>query len=239
MSLTAEEILIIRSSPFFGGLPEDSLRAITNYSAPKDFSRKKLLFQEGDRADHFYIILKGLVKLFRCSYDGHEAVIHVFGPGETFAECAVFMGAVFPVSAEVVSKARLLRVESAVMRRVVQADPDIAFAMMASAARHLKSLVDQIEQMKVHTASERVAEFLLGQTDVIEGLATLTLPYEKILIANELGMKPESFSRALARLRDFGVTSRQGQILIADVARLRNFARSRDQQTPCALTPAG
>lgn len=238
MSLSREEIQLIQSTPLFGSVSEDTLRVLTDNASPRNYPKKTLLFQEGDRADHFYIVLQGLVKLFRCSYDGNEAVIHIFGRGENFAECAMFLGAVFPVSAEVVSPARLLRIDGVVIRRVIQEQPDIAFAMLASASRHLKQLVDQIEQMKVHTGPERVAEFLLGLTTSKTGKVTIDLPYEKILIANTLGMKPESFSRALAKLRSLGVTTVSDHIEIRNVEKLVSFARSREPVehcTPCEM----
>jgi len=234
MSLTAEELAIVRGTPLFGGLSDESLAKITNNAAPRDYPKKTILFQEGDKADHFYIVLHGLVKLFRCSYDGNEAVIHVFGRGENFAECAMFINAVFPVSAEVVAPARLLRLEGPIMRKVIMDDPEIAFSMLASASRHLKLLVDQIEQMKVHTGPERVAEFLLGLTTKRSGPDVISLPFEKILIANTLGMKPESFSRALAKLRSIGVSSVDNHIAIDDIGRLMQFARSRDLSSQCA-----
>lgn len=233
MSLSRDDVALIQSTPLFGGLSETTLRLLTDNISPVAYPRKTLLFQEGDRATHFYIVLEGLVKLFRLSYDGNEAVIHVFGRGETFAECAMFLGAVFPVSAEVVSPARLLRIEASNVRRAIGAHPDIALAMLASASRHLKSLVDQIELMKVHTGPERVAEFLLGLTDVRAGPAIINLPYEKILIANALGMKPESFSRALAKLRSIDVSAEQDRVIIGDVARLAEFVRSHDGDGGC------
>ena len=50
------------------------------------------------------------------------------------------------------------------------------------------------------------------------------LPYDKVLIAGRLGMKPESLSRAFVRLRDEGVTIRQNRAVIEDVTALRSFA---------------
>lgn len=228
MSLSPHDIALIQSTPLFGGMSEPTLRLITNNSLPLTHPRKTLLFQEGDRATCFYIVLEGLVKLYRVNYDGNEAVIHVFGRGEIFAEGAMFLDAVFPVSAEVVSPARLLRIEAVVIRRVIQEHPEIAFAMLASASRHLKMLVDQIEQMKLYSAPERVAEFLLGLTDVRSGPVTLSLPYEKVLIANELGMKPESLSRALAKLRAIDISVENDRITIGDARRLADFVRSRE-----------
>ena len=46
----------------------------------------------------------------------------------------------------------------------------------------------------------------------------MRLPYDKKLIASRLGMKPETFSRALAQLRNHGVTIKGGDARIADLA---------------------
>ena len=234
MPLTFAEQQIIQMNPLFGGLPVETLKTIFDHNSPANYTKKSLLFQEGDRADHFYLVIDGLVKLYRSSLDGHEAVISVFGKGQTFAECAMFMGASFPVSAEVVSNARLLRIKGATMRRVVHDDPDIAFTMLASASRHLKMMVDQIEQMKVHTGPERVAEFLLGLSSSSTGVITVNLPFEKTLIANTLGMKPESFSRALAKLREVGVITNGDHVMISDVSALVRYAKSRAMSEACA-----
>ena len=50
------------------------------------------------------------------------------------------------------------------------------------------------------------------------------LPYEKVLIAARLGLKPESLSRVFARLRGAGVTVASNHASIVDVEKLRAFA---------------
>ena len=235
MPLAPEELLIIHQNPVLGGLSVDALKRVIDHNPPRDYTKKSMLFQEGDKADHFYIVISGIVKLFRCSLDGNEAVIGVFGKGQAFAECAMFMGACFPVNAEVVADARLLRIDGATMRRVIQDDPGIAFTMLASASRHLKQLVDQIEQMRTHTGPERVAQFLIGLSSSKLGRESFTLPFGKSLIANTLGMKPESFSRALAKLRDVGVTIDGDHVVIAEISTLIRFAKNQaieEQGTP-------
>ena len=93
-------------------------------------------------------------------------------------------------------------------------------SMLASASYQLKMLVEQIEQIKVRSAPQRIADFLIRVTPAREGSAVVELPFEKSLLANRLGMKPESFSRALRRLRSYGVTVDREIVKIADVGRL-------------------
>ena len=77
--------------------------------------------------------------------------------------------------------------------------------MLAAASLHLKSLVEQIETIKLLSGPQRIAQFLLRLCSrQATGATTVELPYEKALIANRLGMKPESLSRSLTRLRPIG-----------------------------------
>ena len=93
----------------------------------------------------------------------------------------------------------------------------------------LRELVDEIEQLKAHSAPQRIADFFVKQAGSASGSARIALPYEKALIASRLGMKPESFSRALGRLAELGVAVERDSVSIADVARLAAFAEGRRQ----------
>jgi hypothetical protein len=64
-----------------------------------------------------------------------------------------------------------------------------------------EALVGQIEQFKAQSSAQRVAEFLASLCVVEDGAGTVTLPYDKALIAGRLGMKPESLSRSRPSMR--------------------------------------
>ena len=71
--------------------------------------------------------------------------------------------------------------------------------------------------------TQRVADFLLKLCPAEDGPAEVALPYDKSLIASRLGMKPESFSRSLARMRDLGVRSERSHVSISDAAALADY----------------
>ena len=216
--LTSEDWAILRESAILRDLPPEDLAALVDERSVRSIERGQVLFQQGDPARAFFLVLSGQVKLSRVNPGGDEAVVHIYGAGESFAEAAMFLGGRYPVAAEAVVRSRVMHVESDALRRKVAERPEIAFAMMASMSRHLKVLVDQIERMKLLSADQRVAEFLLGLCGEKTGAVTLNLPHEKSLIANHLGMKPATFSRAIARIRDLGVEVTGNQASIRDTA---------------------
>ena len=220
---------IVRSTPLFGTVSQEVAQSIIGHQLVTVHQKGDTLFHQGDPADSFFVLLGGWVKLYRVTHDGNEAVVGVFKPGETFAEAAMFLGGRYPVSAEVVTNARLLRVDGKMLRRRITEQPELALSMLASASYHLKYLVEHIEHIKVLSAPQRVAEFLVRLAQVREGGAVIELPYEKALLANRLGMKPESLSRALAKLRPLGVSVDREQVSIVDVALLAGFVDSSDR----------
>lgn len=203
--------------------------------------RGTTLFVQGEPADRLFAVLDGWVKLARESSAGQESVIGVFGRGESFAEAAAFQGGRFPVDAVVVERARLLVIPAQRFLDHLREQPEIAINILAAMSRHLRLLVQQVEQLSTRTTVERVAEFLLTLTTPgATTRADVPLPLDKALIAGRLGMRPETFSRALARLRLYGIEEVDGIVRIGDVARLRRLARGEpDRRADPGLRHAG
>lgn len=227
MSLSERDWEIVMRAPLFKAMGPDISRTMIGARVPRAYGRGELIFQHGDPADGFYCVVEGWAKLFRPREDGEEIVVAIFSAGETLAEVAMFMGGRYPASCEAVSPARLLKIDAASLRSAVMAKPQLAFDMLAAASARLRQLVDEIERLKAQSAPQRIADFFLRQTGAASGPVEIALPYEKSLIANRLGMKPESFSRALGKLGEFGVSVKRESVRIRDVARLAIFAEGR------------
>jgi len=215
----------VKKTALFGGLSDDLLLSLIKEASVQQVAAGGMLFLQDDQVAACFIVLEGWVKLYRLSPRGDEAVVSVFSHGQSFAEAAVFAMKRYPVSAEAVTMARLLRIPCHALHHKVREDPQFALSMLASTSQHLQQLVSQIEQLKVQTGAQRVARFLTSLCPVQEGACTIGLPYDKALIANRLGMKPESLSRAFARLRGVGVRVERNAAAISNIARLKNYAR--------------
>lgn len=227
-AIDQNDLHVIRSQPLFAGLPPVMFDRMLQRSSQCSFPKGRILFQRGDPADHYFIVLDGWVKIFRDTPDGDQAVLGIFSRGNMFAEAAAFLSAGYPASAEVVDDCRLLLLDARTFKSVVQDTPETALNMLSSMSRHLHYLMYEVECLKTQTACERLVAFLLHRCDRFSGPAVVELPYDKNLVAARLGVQPESLSRLLNQLREHGVTSDQGRVTIADVARLREFCPQLD-----------
>ena len=224
MAVSRDDLETIRHLPLFQGLEPEALRALVRGAEVLACAKRTAIFEQGDPVTHFFAVLSGWVKLFRLRPDGGEVIIEVFGPGESFAEGAICMADGYPVSAELVEDGRLLAVPVADYIERLREDPELVVRTFASLAVNLKRLVSRIETGSSLNSSQRIGAFLLHFCPPQRpdgGPVDVRLPYDKKLIANRLGMKPETFSRALASLRKQGVTVRGSSARISDQALLR------------------
>ena len=220
------EKTIARQSMLIRSLPEQHVETLLSKSHWRHYERGETLFLQDEDATAIHVVLEGWVKLFRMAPNGSEAVVSVFAKGENFGEAVALRGVPYPVSAEAVTAAEVMHIPSAVLVSLMKEDPQIGIKILASTFSHLHSLVEQLEQLKAQTGAQRVAEFLLGLCDCESGACEVVMPYDKVLIAGRLGMKPESLSRAFARLKPAGVKIRKNHAEIADIETLRDYAES-------------
>lgn len=114
-----------------------------------------------------------------------------------------------PANVMATSKLRLLSIPSFVLREYLDANHTMAVNMMLAAAAQAQNLVSQLEQLMLRDAPQRVG-WLLLRFHLIAGRksAKISLPFDKAVIAAYLGIKPETFSRALQIFRDKGFVVR-------------------------------
>ncbi len=105
-------------------------------------------------------------------------------------------------------------------------NPGLAFGLFALCSDARKNLAEQIEQLKTHSVSQRVAAFFLEQIKSASEGANFTLPYSKALIAMLVGATSESFSRSLVQLRQHGVEIDRESVTIQDIERLRRYVEA-------------
>lgn len=214
---------LARNSLLLAAVPDPVVQKVLEAARDRAYDRGKTIFLQGERASAIYIVAEGWVKLYRIAPNGSEAVVGVFTKGASFGEAVAFRHDIYPVAAEAVTDCILIRIETDTFLRQIRDNPEVAIAILSATYAHLHALVSQVEALKAQTGSQRVAEFLLELAPCSEGACEVTLPYDKVLIAGRLGMKPESLSRAFARLRDHGVTVKQNVASIEDVGDLRTY----------------
>ncbi len=135
--------------------------------------------------------------------DGEESVMQMVGPGKPIIETSILLNSPFPASAQATNNAKILSIPASIIRESIKDNQNLARNMLASMANQSKDLINQLGQLTLKTAKQRVGWFLLNLLLKDNKQSNnINLPYDKSLIASYLGMKPETFSRVLQSLKD-------------------------------------
>jgi CRP-like cAMP-binding protein len=212
--------------PVLSGLKPKSLTMLMTAANVINLRPGHVLFRQGEAAVAFFIIVDGWIKLYRVTPAGDEAVLNVLTTGEGFAEALTCASGRYQATASAVTRARVLMIPADHVINCIRETPDIAIAMIASTSQHLDQMVQRIEQLTAQSATQRVADFLTSLAPCTKGPCTIALPYDKAVIAGRLGLKPESLSRVFAKLRSVGVNVRASDVVVREMARLRDLVAS-------------
>lgn len=212
--------------PLFESMPREILNVIAQGSYLKRLKKKEMLYYQGDVAEKCYVILNGSIKVYLETTGSSESVINIVGTREIIGDIAIHEGARFLTSAQVVEDAYILAIPANILRQHVVANSQLASNLLKSISSSMHQLVRQIEHQTVMTAPQRLGCFLLRYLRCQEGSSekALHLPYEKRVIAAQLQMTPETFSRAVETLKKYGVHVDHAIFTIDDPSTLSEFA---------------
>ncbi|NQU43629.1 Crp/Fnr family transcriptional regulator [bacterium] len=214
----------LRSVFLFRGWPEADLNRVAVLSNLARRAKGDFLFLQDDPCAWLYVLIEGRVQMFRNLPDGREVTIHVLGPGSLVACAALFLDSSFPASARILShEANLVAIAGPAFLELLEERPDLSRKMIGALASRISQLAQRIESRDAGSAPVRLADWLLDQPSAPDGKGHRVVRIEgsKKSLASNLGVAPETFSRALRRLAEKQLIEVRGrEIVLLDPAGL-------------------
>jgi CRP-like cAMP-binding protein len=226
--LSSEELATIRDFPLFADLGGEHIADLLRTASRRDGPTGGLLFNRGDKADRFFIVLSGRVTLFLASATGRQAIVDVIEPGSSFGLAANFSKPFFPLNAEMAPGTRLVEVPMATLTKWLAAKPELFAAMASAMIARIRKLEEEICDIKSQSPVQRLAAYLLGELEAEPNEAgRIRLKIAKGELALRIGITRETLSRGFARLRAYGVRVAGRVIHIDDPAAVRLLLAAR------------
>ena len=202
---------IISNVPSFSGLPEDQLKEIRNIAVDRHFNKGEIIFSDGDEGNGFFVVVEGLVKIFKVSAEGKEQILHIYGPGEPFGQVAVYAGRSYPASAQAIAKSHVLFFPRTAFINLITRIPSLAMNMLAVLSKRLREFTVQVENLSLKEVPGRLAAYLVYLADEQEKEDIISLSISKGQLASLLGTIPETLSRIFARMTELDLIKIDGR----------------------------
>ena len=216
----------VRQHLLLSSMSDQAFAELISHCRIVHLGHNESLFHQGSEAHSFYIVLSGRVKLFRVSPDGQTKVIEVVSPGQAFAEALMFLDQhKYPLNAEGMEPGDVLLIPRQYYMKLLMAEPECAVRLLGSMALKLHRRINEIETLTLQNTRHRLGHYLSNLApDQTAQSCCFDLPMAKQLIASQLGMQPETFSRLIKEMKSAGIISVHGaEISVHDLSRLRAF----------------
>jgi CRP-like cAMP-binding protein len=220
----ATHLPAIRNHHLLASLSPGQMQRLLAASHVDEYEAGHLLFDRGQPASHFFIVLEGQVNLVLYSKSGEEKIVEILGPGNSFAEAVMFMEAPgYPVSAVATVKSRVVRFSCREYVGILRESPETCLRMLGHVSQRLHMRIREIEYLTLESATHRLVRLIESRLppEPTEGSAEVTLQESRQELASRLSMKPETLSRILRHLSDMGAITVHGRLLqVPDRSRL-------------------
>ncbi|ARJ67155.1 cAMP-binding protein [Magnetospirillum sp. ME-1] len=227
MALSPAELELVAKAPLLAGLSPADLALLMDGAHSATYPETELLFSQGDKADRFFVLLEGRVNVFALTETGDQSIIEVFDPIVTFAEAAIFSSGIFPLNAEVMAGSKLVHVPAPLFLKRLADNRSLGLLLLGGLSQWQFRLVHEISELKSKSPGQRLATFLLALAAKAgaDTAGRVRLPLTKAVLASRIGIAPESLSRALNRLKAYGVETHGREVEITDIEALRRMVR--------------
>ena len=210
--------------PVFASLEPEHTKALSGIAGTRHFKANQMIFQENDPGEGFYGIVQGKVKIYKSSPLGKEHILHIFGPGEVFAEVAVFAGRNFPASALCLEDTKLLFFPRKQFRRLISENPDLGLNLLGLLSMRLRNMVGKVEELSLKEVPARLATHLLLIRENL-GKDQFDLDLNKSQLAGFLGTIPETLSRVIRKMNEEEYIETAGKkVTLLDISGLEDLA---------------
>lgn len=224
MMRTADTALL-RQTALLSDVSEATFAGLLTGAFLQAFPGHVQLFNEGDNADFLFVVIEGSVELY-ASWEGRRSTIATVKPPDTFILAAVVRSASYLMSARTLGRCKLLMLPADNVRAALANDSAFAISVIGELAGCYRGVVKAQKNLKLRTGVERLAAYLLQASRSSASRERFELDVDKHILASLLGMTPENLSRALATLRDYGVSVTGGTIVLERAAELERLAKT-------------
>jgi len=154
--------MYLKQKDIFWAMSKGFVKEIMNIAETETHKAGKLLFQEGDPANQFYVLLKGRVKLV-LGKTGHVVYI-ISNAGEAFGWSSLIGRASYSAAAECLTSTKLLRLDKEKLQKIIDKDTANGMRLFKRLAEVLGNrLLQSYAMISSATIAEASASFGTGQ----------------------------------------------------------------------------
>lgn len=225
---------LVRSFDMFAKMDDAYIEAVLALSHTRRIAEGEAVFQQGDPAGEFFLLLEGRLKVSQVTPDGRQVVVRHVNPGDLYGIARALRRDDYPGTAIAVTESRTLAWDSRHWDDFVARIPSLAVSALQTVGQRLQEAHTRIRELSTEEVQRRVAHALLRLVNQAgkkteEGIL-IDFPITRQDIAEMTGTTLHTVSRILSAWEEQGlIGSGRKRIVLKEPHKLMIFAeRGRD-----------
>ncbi|MGU3400679.1 Crp/Fnr family transcriptional regulator [Brucellaceae bacterium D45D] len=222
---------VVRELPVFSGMEEAAFDRLIEQSTYKSIPQGRIVFQQGEEARLFYILVQGRLKVTQVTADGQQIIVRVVNPGDLFGFALALGRHDYPGTPLALVDSSVLAWPMDLMTEFMARHPTLAVKTMQMIGSRLDAAHSRIREISTQEVEQRVAHAVIrlvkeaGVKD--ETGIRIDFPVSRQDIAELTGTTLHTVSRIISQWQGKGwVEGGRKSLLIRDLRRLRHIAES-------------
>jgi CRP/FNR family transcriptional regulator, nitrogen oxide reductase regulator len=223
--MTKVDNSLVANLPLFEGFSAADLDTILGEARSLRFAKNSAVFQQGEEAHSFFVLLHGHVRASKTTPTGEQIVVRYIAAGETFGVARAIGLQHYPATATAVDDSVVLAWPSGTWPRLVEKFPALANNTLQAVGARLQETHTRVVEMSTQQVEQRIAHALLrlvkqSGRKVEHGLE-IDFPISRQDIAQMTGTTLHTVSRTLSAWETKGlVESTRQKIVIREPHKL-------------------
>jgi len=215
----------LKQFSLLSAVADEDLEALKQDIRIREVSKDEILFVEGEAITALFFVIKGWFKAEKVSQDGRQQTLRFIGPGESINELSVFSNEKNAVNVIAMEPAMVFSISQNKIEKMVVESPNFSRAVITGLALRVQYLLNQITNLSLYSVEERVARYLLDETE--GGVVKRQSWKTQSEIAAHLGTVLDVFNRTLQKFAKQGfIAIDRDQIRIKNQTALEQIAKS-------------
>lgn len=205
-------------SPLFKHLTTSEVEYLSLDKKVSTYKKNIFIYHEGNRITGCYIVIKGILKIFKTGIDGKEQIIRFARPYDVIAFRSVLSGELACTTAKTLEDCTLCYIPQENLVHLIKNNGNFSLALLQLACRELGEANEYITDIAQKTVRERLAEILihLKEDFGVDSEQNLQISLTREELSNIVGTATESVIRLLSEFKNdkiIDITGRKIKIL--------------------------
>ena len=225
------KVTLVQHSPLFANMPTADCQEIVSAARESEFSRREIIFLEGDPIRQVTLLICGGAKVIRLGQNGTEVILRLAGPGDVVEVTGLPAQGRHSSMAQALSASTALIWEASRFQTLAERFPVLRRNILEVVAQRLQELEDRYREISTEKVATRLSHQLLRLFNQlgrrVNGNGTLKINLSREELAQLTGTTLFTVSRLLSKWNERGVLTAGRQcVYVHDIQALREFAEN-------------